>query len=98
MANPDKRQHNLRTAMEVLANKSICGLPILEPFQQGRKAIRLIVQQKHNLLNHHQGRSTRFSKYSRLSYLVLKQSRHVRLGLIVLDGICSSTRMYLSRI
>jgi hypothetical protein len=31
MANPDKGQRNLRTTREVLANKLICGLPILEP-------------------------------------------------------------------
>jgi hypothetical protein len=49
-------------------------------------------------VNRRQGRSTRFGMYSCLSHSVLEQSQDVCLGSISLEGICSSTRVHLSRI
>jgi hypothetical protein len=94
MMNLDKKC----VTVKVLMNKTICGFSVLDSFQQRGKAVRLIVQWKPDLVNRHQGRSTRFGKYSCLSHSVLEQSQDVRLGSISPEGICSSTRVRLSRI
>jgi hypothetical protein len=58
----------------MLTNKVVDVLPILESSQQGRKAVGLVIQRKHYLMNNSQSRMTRLSLHSGLRNLILEHS------------------------
>jgi hypothetical protein len=65
--------------MEMTSNKAVYGLTILEPPQQSRKAIRLIVQWEHHFMNNRQSRAACFGKHSSLRDTILEQRQYFRL-------------------
>jgi hypothetical protein len=67
-------QSNKRSTSKVLADEAVDGFPILEPSQQGWKAVELIIQRKHYLMNNHKSHTTRLSQRSSLRNSILEHS------------------------
>jgi hypothetical protein len=67
-------QSNKSSTLKMLTNKMVDGLPILESFQQDQKAVELVIQRKHYLMNNRQSRMTCLSLPSGLRNSILKHS------------------------
>jgi hypothetical protein len=93
-----KGQGDLRTTMKMSTNKMVHGFSVLEPLQQCRKTVGLVIQMEHNLMNHQQGISTGFGKNTWLSHSILEQGQDLRFRPISPEIVCSLTSMRLSRV
>jgi hypothetical protein len=69
-----KGQSNKSPTSKVLTDEAVDGFPILESSQQVRKAVWLIIQRKHHLMNSSQCRMTRFNQRSGLGNSILEHS------------------------
>jgi hypothetical protein len=70
--NPHKGQGNQSSASKVLADEAIDGFSILESSQQSEKAVGLVIQRKHRLVNNCKSRMTCLSKCSSLGNSILE--------------------------
>jgi hypothetical protein len=69
---PHKGQSNQSSASKVLANEMVDGFTILESSQQGRKAVGLVIQREHRLMNDCKSHAACLRQRSSLGNPILK--------------------------
>jgi hypothetical protein len=95
--NPHEGQSNQSSASKVLADETVDGFTILESSQQGRKAVRLVIQRKHCLMNDCKGHAECLRQCSGLGNPILKYGQLLSLRAISLEIICDRIGVCLGR-
>jgi hypothetical protein len=77
--------------------EAVDGFPILKLAQQGRKAIGLVLQRKHCLMNNHKSRTACLSQRPSLGNSILEYGQLLSFRAISLEIICDRIGVCLSR-
>jgi hypothetical protein len=92
---PHEGQSNQSSASKMLADETVDSFTILGPSQQGRKAVSLVIQRKHRLMNDRKSRATCLRQCSGLGNSILKNGHLLSLQTISLEVICDRIGMCL---